>query len=92
MTLRTAEELQKLTIMELAMIIGNDTAPVSVHAKPYLDAMYGIGSINDMYVADTAYSIVAYFLSNAGTWRGDAARLIKAELKRRMKLYEKQQR
>jgi hypothetical protein len=30
---------------------------------------------------DSAESIVAYFLSNAATWRGADARRIKAELK-----------
>jgi hypothetical protein len=30
-----------------------------------------------------------YFLSNAGTYRGEAARLVKAELKLRLKEYEK---
>ena len=32
---------------------------------------------------DSGRSIVRYFLGNAGTWRGDVAKAIKAELKRR---------
>lgn len=82
-------DLTKLHIYELAGLILHDTAKVSLHAQPYLSAMLGIDSINDMYIADTAYEVVAYFLSNAGTYRGENARLIKAELKRRMKEYEK---
>jgi hypothetical protein len=34
-----------------------------------------------MYGADDARGIVMYFLANAGTWRGENARRIKAELK-----------
>ena len=32
---------------------------------------------------DSGRSIVRYFLGNAGAWRGDVAKAIKAELKRR---------
>lgn len=54
-------------------------------ARPYLDAMHMVGDITDSYYQDSAKSIVLYFLSNAGTWRGDAARRIKAELKEMVK-------
>ena len=50
-------------------------------AVPYLDAMRTLNSIRGEYYNDSAQSIVAYFLANAGTWRGDNARRIKAELK-----------
>jgi hypothetical protein len=50
-------------------------------AVPYLQAMAQLGSINDKYYEDSARSVVNYFLANAGTWRGDDARRIKAELK-----------
>lgn len=50
-------------------------------AVPYLDAMRSLDTINDKYGYDDARGIVTYFLANAGTWRGDAARTIKAELK-----------
>ena len=50
-------------------------------AVPYIDAMRTLNSIRGEYYNDTAQSIVAYFLANAGTWRGDNARRIKAELK-----------
>jgi hypothetical protein len=51
-------------------------------AVPYLDAMHSIERITDSYFADSAKSVVLYFLSNATTWRGDDARRIKAELKK----------
>lgn len=54
---------------------------VNYAAKPYLDALSGLDSIQDRYYEDSAKSIVRYFLANAGTWRGDVARRVKAELK-----------
>jgi len=50
-------------------------------ALPYLDAMYSLSSINDTYGFDSGRGIVAHFLCNAGAWRGDTAKRIKAELK-----------
>ena len=50
-------------------------------AVPYLDAMRQLQSINDQFGLDDARSIVLYFLANAGTWRGETAKRIKAELK-----------
>jgi hypothetical protein len=50
-------------------------------ALPYLDAMYHLNKITDMYYYDTADSVVRYFLANATGWRGEDARRIKAELK-----------
>lgn len=50
-------------------------------AKPYLDTMASLSSIEDNYYLDSARSVVLYFLSNANTWRGETARRIKKELK-----------
>lgn len=50
-------------------------------AWPYLVAMMDLDKISDRYGADSAKSVVAYFLSNAGTWKGPRARELKAELK-----------
>jgi hypothetical protein len=49
-------------------------------AKPYLSAMSTLNSINDNYGMDSGRSIVAYFLSNATTWRGETAKRVKKEL------------
>jgi len=54
-------------------------------AVPYIQAMEDLDSIEDSYFADSARSIVAYFLSNATTWRGPVARTIKAELNAMLK-------
>jgi hypothetical protein len=50
-------------------------------ALPYIDAMGALNKVTDNYGADSGRSIVAYFLANAGTWRGEVARRVKAELK-----------
>lgn len=50
-------------------------------ARPYLLAMSQMNTISDSYGADSADSIVRYFLANASTWRGEDARRIKAELR-----------
>lgn len=55
--------------------------PVHYAAVPYLNAMATLTSITDYYGADDARGIVLYFLGNARSWRGDAAKRIKAELK-----------
>jgi hypothetical protein len=59
-----------------------DGAPnVWVGAVPYLDAMFSLNRITDMYGLDTGKSVVIYFLANAAQWRGETARRIKKELK-----------
>ena len=68
-------------LYEIASEIRKDWSPVNFAAKPYLDAMRELSSINDDYYADSARSVVLYFLSNAASWRGENARRIKAELK-----------
>ena len=62
-----------------------DWRPVNYGAKPYLDAMLTMGPIAEQYGADTGKSVVAYFLSNATTWRGETARRVKAELNKQLK-------
>jgi hypothetical protein len=47
--------------------------------------MLDLDTMADMYINDTASSVVAYFLSNAGSWKGEVARQIKAELKEMLK-------
>jgi hypothetical protein len=70
---------------EIAGDIRRDWKNVNYAAKPYLDAMLSLNSINDNFYADDGRSIVAYFLSNASTWRGPVAKAIKAELNAMLK-------
>jgi len=54
-------------------------------AVPYLSAMAELDKATGQYFDDSAASIVRYFLANAGTWRGETARRVKAELKEMIK-------
>lgn len=58
-----------------------DWRNITPYAKPYAMAMLSLNSIKDKYYLDSGSEIVARFLSNAGTWRGDVARSVKQELK-----------
>lgn len=72
-------------IYEIAREIRADWKKVSPYAAPYLSAMFSLRTIEDNYLYDSAYSVVSYFLANAGSWRGETARRIKAELKEMLK-------
>lgn len=78
-------ELKDKALSEIAGIIRKDWKNVNYAAKPYLDAMRSLDTVNDSYGADSGKSIVVYFLCNAASWRGDIAKVIKAELKKRSK-------
>lgn len=69
------------SLSTIASEIRKDWTKPYFGAVPYLDAMATLNSISDDYFCDSGRSIVAYFLSNAATWRGDVARRVKAELK-----------
>lgn len=77
------ETLAGKNIAELAWIISHDWKKINYAARPYLDAMYSLDKISDTYGYDSGESIVRYFLSNAGAWRGETAKAVKAELKSR---------
>ena len=78
------DSLPTCSIGDIAVKISNRWKPVYFGARPYLDAMASLNSINDDYGLDSGKSIVMYFLCNAQTFRGPAAKVIKDELKRRM--------
>lgn len=77
--------LQNLTINQIAAIIRMDWKKVNFAAKPYLNAMLDIVDVNEKYGFDDARGIILYFLGNATSWRGDVAKAVKAELKHRLK-------
>lgn len=60
-------------------------AKVNFGAKPYLAAMQSLTSVKDNYGCDSGKSIVAYFLSNASTWKGEKAKEIMKELNKMLK-------
>jgi len=81
------QDLTTLSISQLASIASQDWGnKVNYAARPYLDAMFSIGDIKDTYGYDTGVSVVLYFLCNANTWRGETAKAVKAELKKRTKV------
>lgn len=70
------------TISEIAKDIQSTWAKPNFGAVPYLEAMLQIhGGPETMYYAESGRSIVSYFLCNAGTFRGEDAKRLKAELK-----------
>lgn len=71
---------QTRPLSNIAHDIRRDWKNVNYAAKPYLAAMFELDKITDPYMFDTGRGIVAYFLSNAASWRGPVAKLIKAEL------------
>lgn len=79
------KNLSSLSLSDLASLIVNDWKKVHFAARPYLDAMFSLNSVNDNYGFDTGRSIVIYFLGNATSWKGDVAKAVKAELKARLK-------
>lgn len=73
-------------LYEIAKEIRSDWgSKIYFGAKPYLGAMLTLNSIDDMYMCDSAKTIVMYFLSNASSWRGEVAKRVKAELKQMIK-------
>jgi len=50
-------------------------------AVPYLEAMRQLNDVSDNFYLDSGQEVVARFLGNANTWRGEDARRIKAELR-----------
>jgi len=72
-------------IYVIARDIRANWSKIHYTAKPYLEAMSALNSIGDTYIFESARSVVAYFLANAGSWRGDKARAIKTELKTMLK-------
>jgi hypothetical protein len=68
-------------ISTIAREIRRDWQKPYFGAVPYLDAMFGLETLDDRYFQDSAKSIICYFLSNASSWRGETAKRIKKELK-----------
>ena len=57
---------------------------VSPAAAPYLEAMGSLKSIKDRYGMDSGSSILAYALSNLGSFKGAVAKILKGEMRRRL--------
>jgi len=77
------------SIKDIAAEIQADWKGVSPHAQPYLDAMFSLDKIEDMFDQDSASGILSYFLSNAAPWKGEKAKAIKKEINVMLKKYYK---
>ena len=76
---------ERISVSEIAHAIAKDWQNISPYAADYLNAMKEITDIDGAYYADTAKSVVMYFLANASTYRGENARSYKALLKAMVK-------
>jgi len=78
-------------LYKIAQEIGTDWKATAKNGKiyfgavPYLNAMLTLDKITDNYGFDSGRSIVAYFLANAQTWKGETARRVKKELNAMLK-------
>jgi len=77
----TATKTEHRPLSQIAREIRNDWKDPYFGAHPYINAMATLDQIGDNFYADTAQDVVLRFLVNAGTWRGETARRVKAELK-----------
>ena len=73
-------------IHEIAKDIRRAWPKPTFSAVPYLNAMGNLTTVNDSFGFDSAKSIILYFLSNAASFRGEEARVLKQELKELMKI------
>ena len=77
--------IEHRSLSTIAAEIRKDWKPVYFGAEPYLNAMFQLDKITDHYGNDPGYGVVAYFLSNSKTWRGETAKRVKAELNKMLK-------
>lgn len=84
-TLINGVNLANASISQLAKIIADDWKNPYYGATPYIGAMRELSNITDRYGVEDGRSIVLYFTCNANAWRGDVAKAVKAELKKRLK-------
>jgi pantothenate kinase len=82
-------DFSKMSISQIASIVSKDWRAqgkgIYFGAKPYLEAMHTMNTVKDNYGLESGRSIVAYFLNNANTYKGETARAIKKELNKRIK-------
>lgn len=77
--------MENRSISSIARDIKRTWAKPYFGAKPYLQAMEYLDNINDSYIYDDARTVIMYFLANASTFRGNDAKVLKAELKNLLK-------
>lgn len=85
--MKTAILITSRPIRKIALDICNDWTPEKMYfgARPYVQAMLSLDSVDDIYGCESGDMIVRLFLANAQTWRGETANRIKKELKELIK-------
>lgn len=78
-------DYNKMELWQIAVIIKKEWNKVYYGAVPYIQAMETLSTIEDNYCMDNGRDIVARFLGNAGTWRGQIARDVKKHLNKLLK-------
>jgi sulfatase maturation enzyme AslB (radical SAM superfamily) len=78
----TPRPLKDKKLSELARMID---VKIWYGAEPYVQALKTMSNISEDYGQDSGTAIVAGFLANATTMKGDIMRAIKAELNARLK-------
>ena len=68
-------------IKDIAEEIEKDWKDVWFGARPYVEAMKELDTVDSYFGLDSARMVILYFLSNAQYWRGPTAQRIKEELK-----------
>ena len=75
----TFNEIQQKIIEE------SDIISKSPNLRVYLEPILSLNSIDDRYFLDSGSSICLYFLSNAGPWKTENAKIVKKDLKKLLK-------
>lgn len=82
------KQLAQAPISQIANLVIRDWKTLKTSgfaAVPYLSAMLTLSDMSSSYGLDSAEEIVLHFLANAQSWRGPVARVVKAELNKRVK-------
>jgi hypothetical protein len=82
-------KLEELKLNEIADLFFDDISGDKNQDKyyavlPYARAMCQVETLEDDYIFEKGKDVVMYFLSNATIWRGETAKAVKTELKRRL--------
>ena len=73
---------------EIAAEIRRNWPKINSTAKPLVDAMARLHSIRDRFYDEPAVHVLSRFLGQAGTWKGEVATRVKAEMRGILAMHE----
>lgn len=86
-------DFSKLTINEIAWRIKDDWEGLSSKKHKYprelVAAMESLTTLSDSYYLDSGSEVVSRFIANSRDWNSYLSRIVKDELKRRLKEHTK---